>query len=489
MTATRSAQATAGVPADVEIELRARRYQAQILPGRVSNALSYRARLLSGSADSLADLPDGYLGPIINVRKRQRLRVTLVNELREPTNIHWHGLRVPPEMDGLPLDMVAAGDSFAYEFEVIDRAGPYWFHPHPNGRTGFQVYGGLAGLLFVRDEEEEALGWPGVLQDLPLVIQDRLFDRSNQLIYLPMMGNEWLGDTVLVNGRPDYSSDIERRPYRLRVYNASNARAYKLGWRDGSPLMVIGTDSGLLSAPARRDYVLLAPAERVDLWLDGRQYDPGTELELLSLGFDAGHSGMMGGMGGGMMGGAMTGGLANGAPLSLLRLRVTATEGGSDLQLPPTLSRLERPDVTAASNAGSPRRFILSRQNMQWTINGRAYQPDVVDANEQVRLGNLDLWQFENQDTMAHPMHIHGAQWQIVERGLLPGAGEAAYESVRQGYVDEGLKDGVMVMPGERVRLALRFGPYTGRYLYHCHILEHEDAGMMRHYEIAGGTA
>ncbi len=315
------------------------------------------------------------------------------------------------------------------------------------------------------------------------MIQDRLFDRRNQLVYRPMMGNEWLGDTVLVNGRRDFAADIGRKPYRLRVYNASNARSYKLAWRDGSPLTVIGTDSGLLAAPVRRDYVMLASAERVDLWLDGRDYEAGTELELLSLEFDAGHSSM-----GGMMGGMMGGGLPDGAPLSLLRLRVTAAGSGSELALPQKLSSLERLDSDTAVNAGSPRRFVLARRGMVLTINGRVFEPGVVAPDERVRLGDLELWQFENQDTMAHPMHVHGAQWQVVERELLPGADGSAYAGVRAGYVDEGQKDGVMVMPGERVRLALHFGPYSGRYVYHCHILEHEDAGMMRNYEVSGSV-
>ncbi len=131
--------------ADIEIELRARRSRVELLPGRATDVLSYEARLLGGEEASLGALPGSYLGPIVRVRKGQSLRVNLVNELREPTNIHWHGLRVPPEMDGLPLDLVAPGSTFTYQFEVIDRAAPYWFHPHPALVQGSRYMAGWRG--------------------------------------------------------------------------------------------------------------------------------------------------------------------------------------------------------------------------------------------------------------------------------------------------------------------------------------------------------
>ena len=174
-----------------------------------------------------------------------------------------------------------------YEFEVKNRAGTYWYHPHPHGQTGHQVYGGMAGLFLVSDEEERAAGLPAGELEIPLVIQDRTFDRENQLVYLPggMMDrmNGLMGDTILVNGRPEYTLSVATRVYRLRLLNGSNARIYRLAWGDGTPLTVIGTDGGLLKTPVERKSLIMGPGERVDLWADFSRYATGSTPELVSL--------------------------------------------------------------------------------------------------------------------------------------------------------------------------------------------------------------
>ena len=223
----RLTQATAGAAAaDLELALKATRGQVGILPGAETVVWRYQAELLSGDPASVTVLPGSYLGPILRVRQGQRVRVRFTNDLPEPSIVHWHGLSVPDDMDGHPRFAIGAGQSYTYDFQVVNRAGTYWFHPHPHGLTGGQAYRGLAGLLIVGDDEEAALGLPQGEYDLPLVIQDRQFDAHNQFVYLAqggqgmmggMMGGGmaqmmgFLGDRILVNGQPEFTLPVATR--------------------------------------------------------------------------------------------------------------------------------------------------------------------------------------------------------------------------------------------------------------------------------------
>lgn len=173
------AAGNAGAEVDVHIELHAESAEVALRPGRPTRVWHYRSRLLRGEAGALEARAGAYLGPIIRVRRGQRIRVDLVNGLPESTIVHWHGLHVPDDMDGHPRFAIGPGEGYVYEFTVDNRAGSYWFHPHPHGRTGKQVYAGLAGLFLVSDDDEAALALPTGAQDLPLVIQDRSFDADN----------------------------------------------------------------------------------------------------------------------------------------------------------------------------------------------------------------------------------------------------------------------------------------------------------------------
>ena len=474
------------------VDLTAARATVPILSGAETPVWRYQALIRDGVAESLQVLDGSYLGPIFRVKRGQRIQVKLKNELPDPTIIHWHGLRIPEEMDGHPRYAIAPGKTFDYDFSVQNRAGMYWFHPHPHQLTGQQAYFGLAGLFIVSDDEENALGLPSGEYDLPLVIQDRLFDATNRMVYMvngmmdQMTG--FLGDTILVNGKPDTILDVKASAYRLRLLNGSNSRIYKLAWQDGTPLTVIATDGGLLEAPVTRDYVMLAPGERVELWMD---FSTRNDAKLVSLAFDGG--GSTGGMmGGGMMGGGST--LPNGVPIDILRVRV-GEKGEPVSPLPQRLSSIARHRMEDAVNGKNPRSFTLAMQGMIHTINGRVFEMDAVANNEIVRLGDLEVWEFVNLEggrgggmgmmnmEMPHPMHMHGVQFQVVERQIDRNF-RAQYEQVSAGFVDEGWKDTVLVMPGESVKVLVRFEDFAGTFLYHCHNLEHEDAGMMRNYRV-----
>jgi FtsP/CotA-like multicopper oxidase with cupredoxin domain len=494
------------VPADFEIGLTAGQTQVQLFKGQPTQVWSYQGKVLTGDPKSLQTLPDSYLGPIIRARKGQQVRVHFTNNMPDESIIHWHGLRVPDDMDGHPRYAIGAGETYDYEFPIVNRAGMYWYHPHPDGLTGPQVYGGLAGLFIVSDDEEAALGLPSGEYDVPLVIQDRTFDANNQLVYLSagggmgmsmnmdqMMG--FLGDRILVNGRPDFVLPVAARPYRLRFLNGSNSRIYKLGWSDGTPLTVIATDGGLLSKPVQRPYVMLAPAERIELWVDFSGRKVGSELTLQSLEFvgvdsdrmPGGSSGGMGGMG--MMNGARA--LPNGVPFPVMKVRVER-ESKDRPALPAKLSEIKPYRLEDAVNGKQPRTFGITLNMMNWLINGRQFEMEAVAPDEIVKLNTLEAWEFVNKLNpghmmepmgMAHVMHLHAGQFQVLERQVLPEL-RAGWNSVKDGLVDEGWKDTVLLMPGERIKLLMKFEDYPGLFLYHCHNLEHEDSGMMRNFRI-----
>ena len=285
-----AASETSDFSPDVELSLRAKPAEVQILPGRPTTVWQYSGQVIKGDPGNLAHLDQSSLGPVIRVRRHQKVRIHFKNDLPARSIIHWHGLHVPAEMDGHPKDVISTGATFTYEFEVLNRAGTYWYHPHPHGRTGHQVYGGLAGLFLVTDAEEQKLNLPDEGLDIPLVIQDRVFNRDNQLVYLPRGMHDsmtgMLGDSICVNGRPDFTLSVSNRAYRLRILNGSNSRIYKLAWSDGTPLTVIATDGGLLEKPIDKKYVVLGPAERIELWADFSRYPVGTSLELVSKYFE-----------------------------------------------------------------------------------------------------------------------------------------------------------------------------------------------------------
>lgn len=463
-----------------------------ILPGQETPVWHYQSSIQNGDPASLQTLEGSYLGPIFRVKRGQRVQVKLKNELPDPTIIHWHGLRIPEAMDGHPKYAIEPGKTFDYDFTVRNRAGMYWFHPHPHQLTGRQAYYGLAGLFIVSDEEEAALGLPSGEFDMPLVLQDRLFDNNNRLVYLPngMMDQMtgFLGDTILINGKKQDAINVQASAYRLRFLNGSNSRIYKLAWKDGAPLTVIATDGGLLESPLKKNYVMLAPGERVELWV---QFSGGTTSQLVSLPFDAGSNG---GMMGGMMGGGS--GLANGAAFDLTTFHVAAT-GPSAAPLQQRLSTFIRHRSEDAVNHNSPRSFAITMQGMIHAINGRLFEMDAVANDEVVRLGDLEAWEFINREgsgggmgmgmgmnmDMPHPMHVHGVQFLVAERQIDPNFRQQ-YNQVSAGFINEGWKDTVLVMPGEKVKVLVRFEDFPGTYLYHCHNLEHEDAGMMRNYRI-----
>lgn len=500
-----SGKASADFHPDIEIELIQEAVKIPIIKGSKTRIWKVFGKVLKGPAEVVSNFPNSYLAPTLNLQKGQKIRIYLKNNLPVQSILHWHGLHVPSKMDGNPMYAINHGETFVYEFEILNRAGTYWYHAHTHSLTAKQVYSGLAGLIIVSDTEEQALGLPRGKYDLPIVIQDRSFDRDNQLVYVThmmqrMMG--FLGDKIMINGEADFVLPVEKRSYRLRLLNGSNSRIYKLAWDDGIPVTIIGTDGGLLQRPEKMPYVMLAPAERREMWIDFSEKAIGTELTLRSIPFEGAsmQGGMMGRMGGGMMGmggrrgamGRMPGdsSLPLGGDYSVLKVKVVKDAKNND-PLPSSLTSIKALHLADAANKNNPRTISLSMRHMSALLNGRSYKMDDIKPDEVIPVNTLQLMAFDNgfQGSMGmgmampHPMHLHGEQFQIIKREV-NSRHKSAYASVSEGLVDSGWKDTTLVMPGEKVTFLKPFNDFKGLFMYHCHNLEHEDMGMMRDFLI-----
>ena len=506
---------------DVEIDLLTKPSSISILPGQPTQVLQYVAKLIKGPANTLTEIPGSYLGPILRFEKGQKIRINLRSELNEPTITHWHGLHVPALMDGHPLYAIDKGQVFVYEFEMLNRASMSIYHPHPHNMTASQVYHGLAGALLVTDPEEQRLGLPNGEYEIPLVIQDRRFDDNNQLVYASHMRDSMMGfygDRILINGRPDFNLDVASRAYRFRILNGSTARIYKLAWDDNSPITVIGTEGGLLESPIHKPYVMLAPGERLDVWADFSGRNVGSQLVLRSSSF----SGVLPKMAARMHQMA----LPVGSDYPLLTVKVTRHVSDSPA-LPNSLSTYHHYQIGDTANPNNPVPIAISEGPMSMLLNGRPYAYNDVLPSERIPFNTIQLMEIfhahggsgghgddkskeQGQSmqhgndkpqaeghkmggggmagmgtmmSMAHPIHLHGQSFQILSRSI--GAAESEdYATVKDGFIEGGFKDTVLVMPGERVKIIKPFQDFKGLFMYHCHNLEHEDMGMMRDFSV-----
>ncbi|MCC0182725.1 multicopper oxidase CueO [Aeromonas hydrophila] len=439
------------------------------------------------------------LGPTLRARQGQAVRVRVANQLAETTTVHWHGLEVPGTADGGPQASIPSGKEWQAAFRIEQPAATCWYHPHTHGQTGHQVAMGLAGLFILDDEESLRLPLPqrwGV-DDIPLVLQDKRLDGRDQVDYqLDVMSAAvgWFGDLMLTNGAVYPTHDAPRGWLRLRLLNGCNARSLTLATSDGRPLYVIGSDGGLLAEPVALSELALLPGERFEVMVDARN---GKAFDLLTL--PVRQMGMT---------------LAPfDAALPLLRIRPSLIEGKG--RLPDSLARL--PALPATQ--GLPSRTLtlsmdpeLDRQGMQALmdhgamampagemqhdtmagmqedkgsakpldlhggnrINGQAFAMN--DPQFAVKRGRTERWIISGEgDMMLHPFHIHGTRFRILSENGQPVAPHRA-----------GWKD-IVKVEGGRSEVLVRFdhtAPKERAYMAHCHLLEHEDTGMMLSFTV-----
>ncbi len=424
-----------------------------------------------------------YLGPTLVVRSGRDVTLNVTNNIGVTTTTHWHGMHVPAVMDGGPHQSIEPGETWMASFPVLNRAATYWYHPHPHPSlgggvifdptgTGYQVYEGLAGMLIVEDSTSDMLPLPRSYgqDDIPLILQDRRFNNDGSLMHFPSDFNAASdpalrkGDHFLVNGAEGAVLDVGAQVVRLRVLNASNARIYNLGFSDNRTFYQVVSDGGFLAAPVPMSRLVLAPAERAEILVD-LGADEGRTLQLRS--FNGGN--------GTTFVPSQLQDSWDTADFDLLDIRIGSATADAVRTLPAGLAAVARIPESEALNAGSPRPFELNAN--PFGISGKRMDMAVID--ERIRLGDTEVWEITNPTNQAHPFHAHGDSFQILSRD---GAPPPAHEL--------GWKDVVLVRPFETVRIIKRFYDYAdpvSPYRFHCHILEHEDVGMMGQFVVEEG--
>ena len=406
-------------------------------------------------------------GPLVEARPGDTIRIGFTNSLSEETNLHFHGLHVPPTgAADNSFVMVAPGEQFEYELPLpADHpGGTFWIHPHMHGSVARQVWRGLAAPVIVRaalDDIPEIKAASEVL----LVLQDVTIGSDGAPtepgLMEQMAGRE--GSIITASGAVNPTIPIQRDGWvRLRLINASCSRFYRLQIEQHQ-MYQIASDGGALTAPVGLDELLLVPGQRAELMVQGSR--PPGDYRLLNLAYNRGTTGM----GMGMMGGGM--GTSSGAASTIATLSYS---GQSDhpTSLPQKLLL-----VTPLTSPSRLRSFTLGQSmgrgmmsgGMGFGINSRTFDPSRVDTS--VRLGDVEDWEFLNPMAMDHPMHIHTNPFQVV---LSDGSAEPVWRDV------------VLVRAGQRVRVRMAFQDFIGKLMYHCHILDHEDLGMMGVLEING---
>jgi spore coat protein A len=429
--------------------------------------------ILNGLKTTIWGYDGQFPGPTIEARAAMRTVLTLHNDLPVPIVHHLHGGHTPAESDGYPTDLVypvgswktgqmtdplahLASGSIDYDYPNRQRAATLWYHDHRMDFTGPQMWRGLAGFYLLRDEEEDRLPLPKGAKEIALLICDRSFDSDGSFLYPsldaslrgvpgidhPFMGGV-LGDVILVNGVPWPRVEVANVRYRLRVLNASNSRGYELELNpkaEGGFFTQIGSDGGLLSAPLVHRTIPIAPAERFDIIIDFSAYPVGSKIILKNK-------------------------LASDATQDIMCFNVVRQEK-DDSRIPATLSEVRFPNATAAIT----RKFDFRYGGMSrgWVVNGKPFDPARMDA--QPKLNSTEIWQFRTD--IHHPLHLHLAQFQVLGH------------SGRIRKADTGWKDTVDLSAGETANILVQFTDYPGRYVFHCHNLEHEDMAMMGNFEV-----
>ena len=448
-------------------EIRQRVATAEILPGISTTIWGYNGI---------------FPGPTIESRRGRTISVTHTNELPVPTVVHLHGGRTPPEHDGYPLDfvlpvgtdvplpdyVVQSGDISkgrrVHWYPLDQPATTLWYHDHRLDFTGPGVWKGLAGFHIIRDDEEDALGLPSGERELLLMLLDRSFDANGSMFY-PAVDPQGLvdvgvtdgfeagvlGDINLVNGVPWPTVEVEGARYRLRFLNAANARRYDLRLDPPPPdgFVQIGTDGGLLAHPIVHDHIVMAPAQRFDVIVDFSSYQSGTVVTLVN-------------------------DFADG-PLGLVMRFVVGSKAEDSSRVPDTLTTIEPLNTTAEGVVTRTMRFssghltLDARDRHTWLINGEPFSPDSAAARP--ALDSVEIWRLVSD--FHHPIHVHLNSFQVLSRGL---GGPGPY--------DNGWKDTIDLRPFESAAIAVRFDGFRGRYVFHCHNLEHEDMAMMSNFVV-----
>jgi len=424
-------------------------------------------------------------GPTFETRSGQGVLVEWVNELPDKhflpidhsihgaeadkpdvrTVVHLHGAKAPAESDGYPENWFVRGRSALCHYPNQQEAATLWYHDHALGINRLNVFAGLIGMFVVRDEFEDALGLPRGKYEIPLVVYDRIIDLEGQLNY-PVSGDEkkpWtpevFGDAILINGKLFPYLEVEPRKYRFRVLNGSNARFFHLSWSKGQTYQ-IGSDQGLLAAPVKLDNVSLAPAERADVVVD------------------------FSGLGGSNV-------VLKNDIFAVMQFRVARSGGGDSKTLPERLRpvpKIEEESAVKTRTLGLVEVDDLVQRPVTMLLNNAHWRMPVTETPV---LNSTEIWELVNTTDDSHPIHLHLVRFQILDRRSFSideywNSGKIKYKApaVPPEPAEAGWKDTVRADPGMVTRIIARFEGFPGRYVWHCHILEHEDNEMMRPFDV-----
>lgn len=433
-----------------------------------------KTQILPGLSTATIGINQNFLAPVLRFKKNQTIRMEVTNKLSETAALHWHGMILPASQDGGPHQAIEPGENWVAEWPVINEPATYFYHSHTHNQTGSQVWRGLAGQMQIIDEDrDKELGIPYEygIDDFPVIITDRAFDDSGALYYSntrmqKMQGMQ--GNIILVNGVANSVLKPKKSLIRLRLHNASNARFYDLHFSDNRPFKVVATDGGLLEHPQTLNSIRLTPAERVDIIVDLSDGKP------ISLRNRKGYGNLNTGM------------MSNGALDT--NFDVFHIEASQAIKV----AGFDTPQLVKLPNWFDNNGFnvdIATVRTMQldmqmgpammfgsggFFINNQAYDLDVI--NQVAKANTFEIWELYNPSITHHPIHVHNTQFRVIDRN---GRATTA--------VEMGLKDTVIVHSKETVRILLPTGPYKDSntpYMYHCHIIEHEDAGMMGQFTV-----
>lgn len=430
-------------------EITAREAAVRILPGLETPVWGYEGL---------------FPGPTLRVRSGRKFVVRHANELSVPTSVHTHGAYVDGDSDGHPADLIQPGASKDYFFFKNEGARTIWYHDHAEHITAINVYNGLAGFMMFEDEFADGLNLPSGRYDVPLVIQDRSFNSDGSLDYTEegdSSSNGFLGDVILVNGKPQPRLAVERRRYRFRILNDSNARPYRMALSTRQPLVQVATEGTIVEAPRELRSLPIVPAERYEVVIDFSAYPVGTEIILRNL-------------------------MGKDSTANIMRFDVTGN--ARDTSSLPAVLRPPEEQIDATHAApltpppGTPTRsFRFRRHGGEWTINKKTWDAERID--ERPREGDVEIWEFTNNaGGWTHPVHVHLTNFRVLSRNGRPP------------FVHErGFKETVNVGRNETVRVLMKWpkvpvgpepGEFVRRYPFHCHNLEHEDHDMMLQFAV-----
>jgi blue copper oxidase len=407
-----------------------------------------RSALLPGKSTDTWGFNGSYLGPTLRAARGERVRVNVHNQLDETTTVHWHGMHLPARYDGGPHQPIGPGRTWSPQWRIDQPAATLWYHPHPHGETEDHLNNGLAGMFILDDPASQVtdrLPHRYGVDDIPLIVQDKRLDGEGEI------QDGGLGEDVLVNGTYGPYLDVVTQRVRLRLLNASVERVFSFGFSDNRDFTMIASDGGLLPAPVSLHRLLLSPGERAEIVVT---MAPGEQVVLRSYPPDLGTNGFATRFNGGR------------DQFDVLQLRASDRLRPSpelpDRRLAPA------PDLDVAG--AHTRTFLMQGRE----INGRPMDMSRVDAA--VELGTTEIWTVTNTDGEYHNFHVHDVQFHV----LTVDGGQPPPQL-------SGWKDTVFVAPGGTVRLAMRFTDYAdpdSPYMYHCHLLQHEDNGMMGQFVV-----